>query len=149
MENMRRTPRILYLFLTTFFFFLTMSPMAYAEGDILVIGHPDIPVNSLSTDNLSDIFQALKGQWPDGGKIKVVMLKQGPTHEAFAETVLNIKAAQLKEVWKKVIFSGAGITPKVVHSEEDCVTFITSTKGAIGYISSTTPHTGVKVLEIQ
>jgi ABC-type phosphate transport system substrate-binding protein len=123
-------------------------PSFAAAVDLVIVANPEVPVNSLSRSALADIYKGYKGRWDNGQKIKVVMLKQGATHEAFAETMVELTPAKLKNLWKKVIFSGAGSPPKVVHSEAQCVAFVAATKGAIGYVSASTAIDGVKVIEV-
>ena len=97
---------------------------------------------------MSDIYHGHKGRWDNGKKIKVVMLKDGKTHENFARSIVQLSPAKLKSLWKKVIFSGAGAPPKIFRSEEECVEYIANTTGVLGYISSAVNHDGVKIIKI-
>ncbi len=143
------THQTIYRFLFAGVLFAAFSMPSFATAvDLVIIANPTVPVSSLNRSALADIYNGYKGRWDNGQKIKVVMLKQGATHEVFAESVVQLSPAKLKNLWKKVIFSGAGSPPKVVHSEEQCVEFVAATNGAIGYISSATAHEGVKVIEV-
>ncbi len=118
-------------------------------SDIVIIANPGVTADSLSREAISDIYQGHKGKWENGRTIRVVMLKKGATHERFSEEVVGLSTANLKKLWKKVIFSGSGTPPKILRSEDKCVEYIAATDGAIGYISTATNHEGVKVIEIQ
>lgn len=148
MHCLKKFIRILLYMLPIFLLCTAWSPVSAADN-FLIIAHPEIPVDSLSQKMVADIYQGYKGKWADGQTIKVVMLKQGATHEAFSRSVVHLSPAKLKRLWKKVIFSGSGIAPKILRSEEKCVNYIAATRGAIGYINPATSFAGVKVIDIQ
>ncbi len=120
-----------------------------ASAEVVVIVNPDVEVTSLNQQTVEDIYRAHKGKWDDGQKIRVVMLKSGPVHEEFAKKFIRGTPEQLKSLWKKVIFSGAGMPPKIVHDETMMVSYVAANKGSIGYIDSSTPHDSVKVVPVQ
>ena len=120
-----------------------------AHGEILIIAHGQVTADSLTRSAIADIYQNRKGKWDDGRKIKVVMLKKGPAHEAFSTDVVKTTPMKLKTLWKKVIFTGSGASPKILKTEEKVVEFVAATKGAIGYIDSATSHEGVKVITVK
>ena len=147
---MRYKYQCLYiLFMVTLtFFFITVSHAGTAD-DLIIIANPDVPVDSLTRSAIADIYQGYKKKWDNGQRIKVVMLKKGVTHESFAKSVVHLSPVKLKSLWKKVIFSGAGIPPKILRSEKKCVEYVAQTSGAIAYISATSGHEGVKIIKIQ
>jgi len=128
--------------------FLTYA-MAADYGEILIIANNHTPVDSLHRTVIADIYQSRRGKWDNGQKIKVVMLKNGPTHEAFIEEIVKTTPMKLRILWKKIIFSGAGTLPRILKSEEKLVEFVSATKGAIGYINAATRHENVKVITVQ
>ena len=137
------------LFAVVLLCFGTAVTGSVANTELLIIASPDVPLEQLNRETISDIYQGYRGKWNNGQKIKVVMLKEGNTHITFANSIVHLSPEKLKSLWKKVIFSGAGRPPKIVHSEEKCVQYIAATKGAIGYINAATKHDGVKVIEVQ
>ncbi len=148
MHCLKQFIRILLYMIPIFLFSTAWSPVSAADN-FLIIAHPEIPVDSLSQKMVADIYQGYKGKWNNGQTIKVVMLKQGPTHEAFSRSLVHLSPAKLKRLWKKVIFSGSGLPPKILRSEEKCVSYIAATRGAIGYINPSTSYEGVKVINVQ
>ncbi|MCP4346108.1 MAG: hypothetical protein GY795_11360 [Desulfobacterales bacterium] len=122
--------------------------VANAE-EILVIANPNVPSDSLDRGVISGIYHSRKTKWDNGNTILVAMLKKGVIHEKFARNIAGSTPAKLKNIWKKVIFTGTGRPPKIFRQESDMVRFVADTKGAIGYISASTPHEGVKVISIK
>ena len=57
--------------------------------DILIIVHRDVQVESLTRESVSEIYLGTRTKWDDESNIKVVMLKQGPLHEAFAKDIVG------------------------------------------------------------
>ncbi len=118
-------------------------------GEILVIANPAVPSDSLNSGVISDIYHSRKAKWDNGDTISVAMLKKGPVHEKFARDIARSTSSKLKNIWKKVIFTGTGTPPKIFRQESDMVRFVAETKGAIGYINASTSHEGVKVISIE
>ncbi|MCP4346112.1 MAG: hypothetical protein GY795_11380 [Desulfobacterales bacterium] len=120
-----------------------------SAGEILVIANPDVPADSLDRNVISDIYHSRKAKWNNGNTILVAMLKKGAVHKKFARNIAGSTPAKLKNIWKKVIFTGTGTPPKIFRQESDMVRFVVNTKGAIGYIDASTSHEGVKVISIK
>ena len=78
------------------------------------------------------------------------MLKDGDVQEEFIEGILGDKTYKYATYWKQMVFTGRGIPPKALSSEKDVLSFISSTPGAIGYISrdSDLVLTGVNIVKI-
>ncbi|MDY6972286.1 MAG: substrate-binding domain-containing protein [Thermodesulfobacteriota bacterium] len=129
-------------------FLLAAGNSALASG-ILVIANKSVPVDNLSSDAVSDIYLGHISRWNNGDSIRVVMLKKGPTHETFVREIVGGTPERLKQHWKKAIFTGTGTPPRVVKTEADMVDFVSSTRGAIGYIGSSVSHGGVKVIPVK
>jgi ABC-type phosphate transport system substrate-binding protein len=127
---------------------LTNTPPARA-AEILVIAHNSVPVERLEREAVAEIYLGTRTKWDNGAKIRVVMLKEGTTHEKFVQDIVKTTPAKLRDVWKKVVFTGTGTPPKILKNEADLVKFVAETRGAIGYIDAATPHEEVKVISLQ
>ena len=117
--------------------------------EVVVIANGSVGVDRLDRGTVSDIYRGNKTSWDDGEIIRVAMLKGGETHETFVRDIVGVTPAQLKNLWKKVIFTGTGRPPKVFKTEADLAKFVASTRGAIGYVDSATPHEDVKVIAVK
>jgi len=136
------------LFMVAFLFVL-FAGVGYAEEPVIVIAHPGVAQGQIASGDLNEIFLGKKKTWENGEKLVPAMLESGACHESFVKTFVKKTASQFSTFWKQAIFTGQGIPPKTIKSEAEMVSFVASTPGAIGYISSSTAHEGVKVLEIK
>lgn len=130
---------------------LTISICAgYASSDeILVVANSSVTQSDISAKDLGSIFLGQKKSWDGGEKVVPVTLETGPTHESFMKTNVKKSASQFSTFWKQAIFTGQGLPPKAVNSEEEVIKFVAENKGAIGYIASSTSHEGIKVLTVK
>ena len=128
---------------------LLYCPLAAGAENIIVIANKDVTMTSMARSDLQNIFLGKTVTWPDGKKIKLVVLKEGSTHERFLNDLLEKRIPQFDTHWKQVIFTGKGRPPKMVDSEEDVVQYVSVTDGAVGYIDSGTDHADVKTIEVK
>lgn len=123
--------------------------MTWSKAQVVVIANKAVSTTALSSDVVQKIFLGQKTTWDGGGKIVPVTLEGGPTHTSFLQSYVKKTPAQFATSWKQAIFTGQGIPPKSFASETDLVAYVAATKGAIGYIATATPHSGVTVLQIK
>ena len=67
----------------------------------------------------------------------------------FLKKFVRKSSYSFSSFWKLMIVTGGGIPPKSLKTEEEIVKYVTEREGAIGYISSKTPHNGVHILHIE
>lgn len=127
---------------------LILSQLAGADA---VIVHPDVKVASLSPQSLRSIFTMRSTRWPDQNAIYVFVLPDShPLHRSFVKTQLNMFPYQLRMIWDRSVYSGAGYPPILVPTISEMLVRVQSTKGSIGYIddNSFPLIKGVKIIEI-
>ncbi len=137
--------------------FLTLSILTvsvvtvFAEGEAsaIVIANPNVSQDSVKSADLAKLFLGKNQAWSDGQKMVPVTLESGSAHDSFLKMYLKKSASQFSTFWKQAIFTGQGIPPKSFKSEAELVDYVKKVAGAIGYISSETPHEGVKVLKVE
>ena len=120
-----------------------------AEADILLISNKSVDQTSFSKDEVQMIFLGKKKKWENGKKIYITVLAEGKTHETFLDEYVQKKSSKFSSYWKMMTVSGTGYPPKKFSTEADLVAFVAEKEGAIGYISSDTPHEGVNVISIK
>lgn len=107
---------------------------ALIDGDIVVLTHADVKTGELNLSNLRAIFSIRKRSWENKTPIKVYVLPDASElHQQFCKTVLKVYPYVLRERWDRLIFSGTGIPPTTVDSEEELREMVNATPGAIGY----------------
>lgn len=125
---------------------IQITPAAKAEETVIINGTS--PVAALSEDELRDYYLGKKASWPDGSKVVVVVLKDGPSHDNLMKK-LGKSSSQFITGWKKLVFTGKGAMPEQVGNEDELVSFIAKTPGAIGYADNGKAKEGVKAIAVK
>ncbi|MCJ8295173.1 MAG: hypothetical protein MJK15_12260 [Colwellia sp.] len=106
---------------------------------IEVVTHPQVTQSSLTKSQLRRIYTMRQLSWSDNHAITVFVLpSQHALHQRFAKERLQIFPYQLNRIWHKLTYSGLGVAPTVVKSEQELIQAVTNTPGAIGYIGEAT-----------
>ena len=113
---------------------------ALNDGDIVILTHADVKAGELSLSNLRAIFSIRQRSWDNKIPIKVYVLPdKNDIHQKFCKTVLKVYPYVLREQWDRLIFSGTGIPPTTVNSEDELREMVEATPGAIGYATINSP----------
>ncbi|MBU1169702.1 MAG: substrate-binding domain-containing protein [Proteobacteria bacterium] len=128
--------------------FIMISTTA-SYGDVMVIANKSVPDNVLSHQDVKDIYLGKRLYWSDKSKISFATLSKGDTNTDFLSQFLNKSPKQYASYLEKKVFTTPGQSPKSFASSKKMVEFISSTKGAIGYIDSKTTSDDVKFLVIE
>lgn len=120
-----------------------------SNAEPILIANPSVTLSSLSKDAVNLIFLGKQQKWDDDQKIFVATLKRGEVHTSFLETYINKTPSKYSSFWKLAIVAGTGYPPKAFETEAELITYVAGKKGAIGYISSETPHDAVNVITIE
>ena len=106
---------------------------------IEVVTHPQVTQSSLTKSQLRRIYTMRQLRWSDNHAITVFVLpSQHELHQRFAKERLQIFPYQLNRIWHKLTYSGLGVAPTIVKSEQELIQAVAKTPGAIGYISEAT-----------
>ena len=123
---------------------LLLAPNLAAQ---VLISHPDNTPIELSKNHLRAIFAMRTQQWPDGSEIHVFVLEDShAVHTDFCKHILGMFPYQLRRIWDRQVFSGTGISPIIVKTEAEMLERVSTTKGAIGYITPEKASSSVKNL---
>jgi ABC-type phosphate transport system substrate-binding protein len=135
--------RLRYLFVAAGF-------CAYAQAaDLTIIANTSVVASSISGDELKGVFLATKTSLSDGSHVEPVLEKGGPVHEAFVKTYLGKTDSALETYYRSLVFTGKASMPKTLGTDADVVSYVSKTKGAIGYVAAGAATDGVKTLEIK
>ena len=121
---------------------------AFAE-ELVVITHT--PHAHIAQSTLRAIFAMRLRQWSDDDTpITVFVLRSSdPIHAVFCKRTLEIFPYQLQRVWDRLVYSGTGQAPIEVTSIEEMKQRVSSTIGAIGYITTDRLDERVYPLQVQ
>jgi ABC-type phosphate transport system substrate-binding protein len=115
------------------------APVASADATFRVIVHPQVKGSQIPRAALTSIFLKQAPKWGDGSSVLPVdQSVRSPVRRAFSSDVLQQGLVEVQVYWQRKMATGVA-PPPVKTSDEDIVSFVASTPGAIGYVSSTTP----------
>jgi hypothetical protein len=88
-------------------------------------------------------------RWENNTPIVVFVLpSQHVIHKNFSKNILNIFPYKLDRIWNKLTFSGLGVAPTIVQSQEALLKAVSATPGAIGYVDDLSKDNDVNVISI-
>jgi ABC-type phosphate transport system substrate-binding protein len=120
-----------------------------SPGGFQVIVHPRNRIARVSRDTLADIFLKKRTRWPTGSVIRPVDRDPGSTERRyFSSAVMNRPIAAIRSYWRQIIFSGRGVPPPELDSDEKVMAYVRQHEGAVGYVSLRAPLFGVKPLTV-
>lgn len=121
-----------------------LSNIAFAE--IAVIVNPGNN-NALTREEIASIYLAKNKTFADGKTaIPLDRAEGSPLRGEFISKVLNKDEAQMKAYWSRLIFTGKGVPPKVVTSDEELKDIVARNLDAIGFIDASAVDDTVKVV---
>ncbi|MBI5137909.1 MAG: hypothetical protein HZA24_11330 [Nitrospirae bacterium] len=106
---------------------------AWAE-DIVVVVNANAPVQSLTEQNIKDIYLGEQTFWKDV-KISPVGYQDGVAlQSSFLDKVVKTSENVYKTYWIKRIFREGGVPPSKANSPEEALRTVGSTQGGITYV---------------
>jgi ABC-type phosphate transport system substrate-binding protein len=125
---------------------LAMPDAWAAERAFAVITAAGATEHRLTHETVSLIFRRKQNYWENGTRIQPVNLPPAhPLRRAFSQSILGRPPEALEDYWREMYFHGV-LPPHVLASEEAVILFVSSTPGAIGYVSTCVPEHGVNVV---
>ncbi|MGB3621281.1 phosphate ABC transporter substrate-binding protein [Ketobacter sp. MCCC 1A13808] len=106
-----------------------------ANPELVIIVNSNNGVESISSNEVADIFLGKSQRLPDG--TKVVPLDQdgdGDVRQQFYDKVVRKSVSQLNSYWSRLIFTGRGQPPFAVTGDSEVLEFIASNPNMIGYV---------------
>jgi ABC-type phosphate transport system substrate-binding protein len=114
-----------------------------------LVVHPDVRIESLSRARVAEIFVKQRVRWDDGTRIVPVDQPiRSRLRAEFLKAVYDKEPAFMLRYWQRKIFSGRGVPPPELASDEEVIRFVARTAGAIGYVSPGAAAEGVRRIEV-
>ncbi|HEY1552865.1 MAG TPA: hypothetical protein VGG28_33780 [Kofleriaceae bacterium] len=99
---------------------------------------------------IADAFLKKRTHWDDDHSIQPVDLGQkSSVRDRFSREVLERDVASVRRYWAQQVFSGHGVPPPELTSDDDVVKYVAAHPGGIGYVGANVALTGVKVVEVE
>ena len=118
-----------------------------ASAQVAVVAHKDVPVESISKDQLLDFYIGDIQAWPSS-ELEIVVCdlrEKGDVKDGFYD-FLGKSSSRMRSIWLKRKLAGEGNPPLFFQSEEDLLEHITNTPGAIGFVHLSKVTSNVKIL---
>jgi ABC-type phosphate transport system substrate-binding protein len=115
------------------------------QAQVVVIANRSVPVSSIDTETLVDIYMLAHTKWQNDVPIRVFALKKGSQsmEQFYAHIGMTILA--LNKQWLRIQLTGEGRAPLVLGDDE-IVSRVAATPGAIGFVDHSRVTGDVKVL---
>ena len=115
-----------------------------------IIVNRGVAGGSLAQASARAYFGMRLSKWPDGRPIQVFVLPDGhPVHAALCKEQLNLYPYQLRQSWDRLVYSGMAQAPIEVATEDEMISRVATTPGALGYVRKVKPNDPVKVLSVE
>ena len=102
----------------------------------LIVVHSDVKGGQIPREALSLIFLKKAPRWGDGSSVAPVdQSLRSQVRSEFSKKILGEPIVGVQSFWHKQMASGVA-PPPVKSSDEEVLSYVASTPGAIGYVSS-------------
>jgi ABC-type phosphate transport system substrate-binding protein len=103
---------------------------------VKIIVHPEIQ-DSLSANDIRNIFLGKKTQWENNQRIRFVLFTEETTYRSFITYYVRKTLYQYRNYWRKKVFTGTGMMPVMFNSSSQCIDYVNRTQGAISFVPAT------------
>lgn len=126
--------------------FIGMLLMGTVQANIVIVAHPS-NTNVLSKDDIQRLYTGKMANFANGDSAVPLNLSDGNSlRTQFDEKALGRSSSQVKAYWSKLVFTGKGTPPKEVANEAEMLQLVSSNPNILGYVSSSTDFSNLKVL---
>lgn len=115
--------------------------------DLIIVANNSVKAVTISQDEARDVFLGDSNSL-GGSHVAPVVLQKGSVQAAFLQLVGKSESA-FEATWRKQVFTGKGSMPRAFESEDALIAYVSSTPGAVGYVSAAKAAGGVKVLKLK
>lgn len=116
------------------------------QAGIAVIVNPNLPESQLSDSDVKRIFLGKDTAFPGGEEaIPIENNNASDLYAMFHQKVTRKSPKQLRAYWAKLTFTGKGVPPREVSSEE-VKKLVANNQNIIGYIDTSAVDDSVKVV---
>lgn len=136
------------LLLILVIFLVATATEATAQSFKVIVNEANA-TETISSNELSDIFLKKKKKWDDGTSIEPVDLStRSEVREEFSQQIHGRGIGAIRNYWQQAAFSGQGTAPLERSSDAEVVEYVKANPGAVGYISDEADDSGLKVVSI-
>jgi ABC-type phosphate transport system substrate-binding protein len=120
------------------------------EAEFRVIVDPESSLTSAPRELIAEAFLKTSTRWPDGETIRPVdQRSESHARKAFSDSILKRSVAAVRSYWQQRIFSGRGVPPPELDSDDAVVRYVSEHRGAVGYVSAAARTGETKVVTVK
>jgi ABC-type phosphate transport system substrate-binding protein len=124
------------------------APPTIPEFQVIV--HASNPVTMVARKWLADAFLKKVTRWGDRDVIQPVDLAASSgTRERFSQRILDRSTGAVRNYWQLILFSGRGLPPPELASDDLVITYVRQHPWAIGYVSGLADVRAVRVVTVR
>lgn len=118
-----------------------------ANADIAIIVHPSNTAE-ISEKSIENLFLGKSRTFSNGSSaIPLTLDVKSKLMNEFCEKFLDKTNNQFRSYWARLMFSGAGVAPKTIDSEEEMLELVAANPNVIGFVDvASTEDEDVKVI---
>ena len=123
------------------------SLISTAHAQLVIIVSAQSPIQTLSKQQVSNIFLGRAHAYPDGRPAVPIDLQNGtPLRDEFSERIHGISSSQLHAYWSRMIFTGKGNPPRQAVPPQVAVKLTAANSQVISYVHRGWVDNSVKVI---
>jgi len=119
-----------------------------APAEVVVVVSKNSPIESLSRQEINNIFLGNTATLPKVGKIVPFDRGDEKLRSEFYQDFTGRDLPQIKSHWAKIIFTGRGYPPKTVNSIDELKDALQRNPNAISYVTADKIDDSLKVLSV-
>jgi ABC-type phosphate transport system substrate-binding protein len=126
------------------------SGISLAKAEVVLVTSAKSPVDSLTSNQVVDIFLGKADELPSGAPIVPVDHAEGSKEkEEFYKRYTNRTLPQVRAYWSKLIFTGKGEPPKEIGDSERLKKYLATHPNCIGYLKRDKVDPTLKIVSIR
>ncbi len=126
---------------------LSLSHTSWAKDYILVVNKEN-PIHTMTRSDVKKVFLGKKSFWDNGHRIDVFLQTEAELHAEFISDVMKKTPRQFSMYWRRELYSGTGLPPQKLDSDQAIKAEIAANPRAISYISADSIDDTVKRVRI-
>ena len=123
-----------------------LCTIASVYGQVAVIVNKSITEESVDAGTLGKMYNFKEKKWNNGDKVVLFVLKENDAVRDKFYEFIGESHTQLRNTWMKVQLTGGGKAPEALKTEAEMLQKVSSTPGAIGFVSADKVDDSVKVI---
>ncbi len=113
---------------------LLMPGFAFGQN-ILVVVNKKNPLQSLTKQQLTDLYMGRTHYFPVGGAVlKMDAAGSSDLRARFYQSLVGMSLPEINAYWARLMFSGRATPPMQMNSSQDIAKLVSENPNALGYI---------------